>query len=130
MTELEKVEKGMECCTNDVSDPYACQECPYLGHKLTRDGCIKPMLLDALALLKEKEPKLLTLEEVEKNEEWMWVEYVSGYCGWQCPDKEDDYLNMVAWNDDTFDRKDYYGKTWRCWTARTTEEQRKAVKWE
>ena len=84
----------------------------------------------AIAWLKEKEPKMLTLEEVEKNEDWMWVEYVSGYCGWQRPDKEDDYLNMVAWNDATFDRKDYYGKTWRCWTARPTEEQRKAVKWE
>ena len=56
MTELEKVEKGMECCTNDVSDPYACQECPYLGHKPTRDGCIKPMLIDALAILRKHEP--------------------------------------------------------------------------
>lgn len=23
----------------------------------------------------------------------------------------------------------WYGKTWRCWTARPTDEQRKAVKW-
>jgi len=23
-----------------------------------------------------------------------------------------------------------YGKTWRCWTARPTDEQRKAVKWD
>ena len=23
-----------------------------------------------------------------------------------------------------------YGKTWRCWTERPTEEQRKAVKWD
>lgn len=23
-----------------------------------------------------------------------------------------------------------YGKTWRCWSARPTDEQRKAVKWE
>ena len=24
----------------------------------------------------------------------------------------------------------YYGKTWRCWTSRPTDEQREAVKWE
>lgn len=23
-----------------------------------------------------------------------------------------------------------YGKTWRCWTAKPTDEQRKAVKWD
>ena len=56
MTELEKVKKGMECCTNDVHDPYTCRECPYLGHKPTRDGCIQPMLLDALSILREYEP--------------------------------------------------------------------------
>ena len=27
-----------------------------------------------------------------------------------------------------FDNK-YYGKTWRCWTARPTDEQREAAKW-
>lgn len=26
--------------------------------------------------------------------------------------------------------KDWYNKTWRCWTSRPTEEQRNAVKWE
>lgn len=130
MAEREKVIRGLELCAYDpdpgqeLKEIRSCPECPYY-----RAGCSPQLIRDALALLKEKEPKLLTLEEVEKSEEWMWVEYVSGYCGWQRPDKEDDYLNMVAWNDATFDRKDYYGKTWRCWTARLTEEQRKAVKW-
>ena len=27
-------------------------------------------------------------------------------------------------------RLDDYGKTWRCWTARPTDEQREAVKWD
>lgn len=64
MTELEKVKKGMECCTNDVDDPYTCQECPYLGHKPTRDGCIQPMLIDALALLKEQEKEIKALRKL------------------------------------------------------------------
>lgn len=56
MTKMEKVKKGMECCTSDVHDPYVCRECPYLGLKVTRDGCIQPMLLDALAIFREYEP--------------------------------------------------------------------------
>lgn len=85
---------------------------------------------DALALLKEQEARVLTLEEVEKNEEWMWVECVTGYCGWNRQDKEDNYLCMIAWNDNTVNRKDYYGKAWRCWSSRPTPEQMRDTKWE
>lgn len=55
MKDREKVMRGAECCTKDVDDPYSCEECPYLGHKPTKKGCITVMLEDTLALLKEQE---------------------------------------------------------------------------
>ena len=36
----------------------------------------------------------------------------------------------ILWNDETADEECEYGKRWRCWDKRPTEEQRKAVAWE
>lgn len=133
MIELEKVEKGIECCTNDVDDPYACQECPYLGHKPTRDGCIKLMLLDALDLLKEQEPRVMPPYEARAEYEIVWLDRKNISC-------EVAILQRIACSmyefsimgTDEMPRllESQYGKTWRCWTSRPADEQRKAVKWD
>ena len=142
MTDREKVEKGMECCTSDVHDPYICQECPYLGHKPTRDGCIQPMLLEALALLKEQEARVLEYSEIEKHP-LVWLEdndkedvipaLFLQYNGWnaefsvQAPDK---YVDSIIRSAKVIAVERVYGVTWRAWMAQPTEEQRKAVKWD
>ena len=90
---------------------------------------------DALALLREQEPRLMTLEEV-KAYDW-------DYCYLEeerLPGKEyravcGDYaLTCITWPCVTSMRIQHgdesYGKKWRCWTARPTDEQRKAVKWD
>ena len=89
---------------------------------------------DALALLKEQEPRVMTLEEVKAfgwDYCYLEAERLHGkeyrmVCG--------DYaLACITWPFVASMRIQYgdngYGKKWRCWSAKPTDEQRKAVKW-
>lgn len=85
--------------------------------------------------LKALQPRLMTLEEAKKRD----ISYVEL--------RAEDYIlpcivgspgdgdviqvkpQLEGFNR-IFPRRDYYGKYWRCWTSRPTEEQREAVKWE
>ncbi len=129
MIDMEKVIKGLEICIK-VQDNEVCpKECPY-----RKDVCYgtSGLMADALALLKEQEARVLTLEEVLGGDE-CWVEYINGGCGY-CDCYLDDDAKSIVINRTL--RKDFnvspngYGKVWRCWSARPTDEQRKAVKWE
>lgn len=92
---------------------------------------------DALELLKEQEPRVLTLEELEKHcaekTPFMFSEnapvYIE-YCierpwnvRWGTAETIRSWLGSVEIYND-------YGKDWRCWNTRPTDEQRKAVKWD
>lgn len=135
----EKVLKGVECCRNfNPPDDWDCpEECPYSIDSNPHRCCtFNPLLNDVIALLKEQEPRVLTLEEVRDEAEYMFLEKRSetwsdlfgcairgdwdGY-GMDLLLGEDDYIRGMWEN---------YGKTWRCWTARPTDEQRRAVKWD
>ena len=88
----------------------------------------------ALAMLKEQEARVMTLDEV-KTFDWDYCyleeerlpgkEYRS-VCGkyaltcitWPC------IASMRIQHGD-----ESYGRRWRCWSAKPTDEQRKAVKW-
>ncbi len=85
---------------------------------------------DALVLLRERGPRVMTLEEVRECDDWMWVEYQSGYCGWQKPTVDGYDEEGILWDDATFDPYDVYGDCWRCWTSRSTPEQMRDTKWE
>ena len=91
--------------------------------------------LDEIAeILEEQEPRLLKLEEVKAfgwdycylEEERLPGKEYRAVCGnyaltcitWPC------VASMRIQHGD-----DSYGRKWRCWTAKPTEEQRKAVKW-
>ena len=122
----EQVIKGLEDCFR-----YGmCEKetCPYWKYA----DCMEKLQTDALALLKEQEARVLTLEEVLGGDE-CWVEYINGGCGY-CDCYLDDDAKSIVIN--RILRKDFnvspngYGKVWRCWSVRPTDEQRKAVKWE
>jgi hypothetical protein len=128
MAEREKAIRGLELCAYDP-DPgqepkenRSCPECPYY-----RAGCSPQLIRDALALLKEQEPRVMTLDEVIHSKDWIWYEEKSTHCGWtivvDCDEK------WIGWEDLTIDQLCKYGETWRCWSARPTDEQRKAVAW-
>ena len=121
MTDREKVIKGLECC---AAYEYKCNDCPYQDDGGAEDGCYSDELkTDALALLKAQEPMVMTLEEFNAH--------------WKTPPQE----RQPIWEEWKFDNgkgkwKLYgratggYGKMWRCWTSRPTDEQREAVPWE
>lgn len=137
----QRVIRGLECC----SSGNMCKgKCPYdeLGCEWT--DCVRPLTEDALALLKAQEPRVMTLEEVVAH--YSLPPVFPDDFGMQF-----DYLNdiqplyfdflhsedpwIVHWrkydevNKYLYGWKANYGKTWRCWTSRPTDEQREKVKW-
>ena len=95
----------------------------------------KEVLMDALALLKAQEPRVMTLEEVNALDwDYCYLEQE------RLPGKEyrgmlgKHIMTCVTWPSITAAKisqgKDNYGRTWRCWTSRPTDEQRMAVAWE
>lgn len=92
-------------------------------------------LSDAIEMLKEQKAQLMTLDEVKAFDwDYCYLEEErlpgKGYriiCG--------DYtLTCITWAGVTSMRIQHgdgnYGKKWRCWSAKPTDEQRKVAKWD
>ena len=58
MIDIEKVKKGLECCSNTGKGRCEKSECPYWTDSIC---CIDEMQSDALELLKEQEDKIRQL---------------------------------------------------------------------
>lgn len=86
---------------------------------------------DALELLKEQEPRVLTLEEVLKANP-VWFE-THGLLLPAIIDHEESKAGDCVIVFGEFDGSYYpinrYNKKWRCWTARPTDEQREGIPW-
>lgn len=132
MADVEKVIKGIECCLR--RDELNCIEnCPYYtveGHNA--HGCWIPLNRDALALLKAQQPRVLTVDDVaawvrqkplDREPIYVEVKDLLGAWGAWMVDEIASYLPETDLSGEL------YGKTWRCWSVRPTDEQRKAVKW-
>lgn len=133
MADREKVIRGLEWCMNESHDCYEEKGCPY-ENEGGDVGCKYALHRDAIALLKAQEPKVMTLEEVNALDwDYCYLEQE------RLPGKE--YRGMlgkyimtcVTWPSITAAKISYgsdgYGKRWRCWTSRPTDEQREATPW-
>lgn len=133
MVDREKVIKGLECCAFSKRGDK-CEQCPYFSGCETEYGAFVELAHDALALLKAQEMRVMTLEEVNALDwDYCYLEQE------RLPGKE--YRGMlgkyimtcVTWPSITAAKISYsaenYGRTWRCWTSRPTDEQREAVPW-
>lgn len=128
----EKVIRGLECCTKDE-----CECCPYENVCYGDDEVelFDTLARDALALLKEQEPRVMTLEEALGSEE-CWLERKDGNVtvadialnGQDSGGYDVDSNELSTMRSYIF-HSGYYGKYWRCWTSRPTDAQRDAVKW-
>jgi hypothetical protein len=136
----EKVIRGLESCLR-LCDYNACRECPY------GDGTPCKLLHDALALLKEQEPRVMTLEEV-RNLKYDDVVYYQGintnsvesaivlHGEKMVPEVNTRVVQFRhadrtgGWNGINNADLNGYGKKWRCWTSRPTLEQMRETKWE
>lgn len=129
MTDREKVVKYLELC---VSNSFVCSNvCPYAAP--ASGYCYDDLMRDALALLKEQEPRVLNLNEIHRGMV-VWLEQYnvpgmllviggsSADDGLKCFVTED-YSCITPYDDD-------YNKYWRAWTQEPTDEQRKAVRWD
>ena len=133
MLEEKEVLKALACKANDpVVD---CTGCPYQD----RDSCdYQQICKDALALLKEQTPRVMTQDEVlHSSGNPVWFESRGRYLGLKgfwCLSLEVDpelhirFVQSVTGGKITLSLIDY-GKAYRFWTSHPTEEQRKAVKW-
>ena len=82
-------------------------------------------------LLKGYEPRVMTLEELYDAEYVFYEDNKIGIlCVLPCGGDEDDWYFTSAHCIIIQRRKNNYKKSWRCWTSRPTDEQRKAVKWD
>lgn len=93
----------------------------------------------AIALLKEQEPRVLTEEELKRIEpdSVYWGEgyfvrnlWPMAFTAEAIQDLNSGYLRDSYGRDYELDLYNENGMGWRMWTARPTEEQRKAVKWD
>lgn len=141
MPDLAKVIKGLEHVQLNMGDANLtyCQDCPYY----TAVDCEAALMLDALKLLKEQEPRVLTLYEVRTAEDCMEPVFLEMNAERETPDvfswrtvkhivplnDEDIYvLDNVGFSSALY--SEYYGITWRCWNKRPTYEQKKEAKWD
>lgn len=131
MVEREKVIRGLEACVNNQL-LMQCESCPYHTDKAR---CLTTLMRDALALLKGQEARVLDWNEIGTVDGAVWLEdrgeneVVPGlvmqmHSAVNLDIKKDGKLRTASAS-----RSDY-GDRWRAWSARPTEEQRKAVKWD
>lgn len=133
MADREKVIASLKACAReDVTVLCGDAGCPYWDE----DNCTGKMARDAMELLKEQEPRVLTWDEVTalQNGEEDEVAVVQeqkvpvgtfdngSICQWRG-------ARFVQERDHYYYNEETYGTTWRCWTALPTRKQRKAVKW-
>ena len=116
-------------------------EMSYRYSNVDEDNTLVPqqLVLDAIALLKAQEPRVMTLEEVQQHNNQdgcVWFEQPT-YNAVAAFVRKDEFeievispyilgepINHGYWLSSN------YNVTWRCWTSRPTDEQRKAVKWD
>ena len=137
----EKVIKGLECCMVGDGHSPKCELCPYTT--VGDDTCqtMDALFAEAIALLKAQEPRVMTLEDL-----WSLKFNDTVILEQKIPSllipaivrdniKHDDALEVLqvvtaSTNGTVNADYEYYGKTWRCWTSRPSDGQRKEIPWE
>lgn len=120
------------------------------GEKIPTEDLIEAFYL-AVKALEEQEPRVLTLDEVktigvqnanqrrDRDIKLIWSEERNAlnitmptYYDFGLDDGEEEPIVLNYVGTDFFDSFDQntYGKTWRCWSAKPTDEQMEGTPWE
>lgn len=156
MTDRKKLIRAMEYCTGDIvpvdeNDECLGDVCPFKEGGYESGDCQENMIRAALALLKEQEPHVLTLEECRDPGRMVALEYKTYgilkddelkpvmtihkwavYIG-KCFDGDIEWTAFSlfhAFTNQMTLKTDNYGKTWRCWSADPGDEVRMETKWD
>ena len=152
MDKLEKTIEGLDCCIGHGkptprlgNEPRDCENCPYSRiNGINNMLCFRHLQRDALEILKAQEARVLKIKEMAFLEIAVFIEtngdlegkgtdlfLAIPYIYAVSQNMLDGYIAFVDGNTDVYDLQAIdYGKCWRCWTSRPTDEQRKAVKWD
>lgn len=140
MTDRERVMKELSWIINNFpkqKDPKDAAE------KMC--NAINTYCSDALSLLKEQEPRVMTLDEVLTGEDFMWAEiYTPNKWSWCViyakisPVVSNDEIVKIeedcgtAWtkNKSEYGKRGFLDGGWRCWSARPSEQQMRDTPWE
>ena len=126
MADRGKVIEGLECIMR--SKPEDCVKVCGGAYK-----CAPAVARDAVELLREPEQRVMTLGEIftaQKTDTWYETRNEEAIHPLMLVETENSIKHQCAyfWPGIVAPIKGY-GKTWRCWTARPTDERKKAVKW-
>lgn len=93
------------------------------------------MAIDDMKTCEANNPRVLTLKEVRDNcPDYVYVETKTGWleCTIQDCGESDKWDGFFVYGIDEYfmESWDIYGKWWRCWSAKPTEEQRKGAGWD
>ena len=123
--------------------------CSYQHYADSTDECIAQLHADAHELLaKERMSRIMSLEEVRalKGQPILWFEVTpedencvlfpvcfERVFMYKCDDifgiGDTEVYEVASFVGSGFDRLDEYGKSWRLWTDRPTEDQMKEAAW-
>ena len=102
-------------------------------------GMIDDICYEVIEFLEAQEPRVMTLEEVEKSysKAPIWFEeqrLQTVYPAIYHKSKGPEGAKFADITDFYYQRQDWaygtYGKTWRCWTSRPDEKMREETRWE
>lgn len=139
MIDREKVIRGLECCVKPGTE--SCMECPYSMMNAVEGWHCRDMRMEALALIRGQEARLMDKAEVAASPEGtvLWVEErqlvtqnifpLEIFTVSTHPDSGTDYLFFITYYDIKKFECDEYNRVWRCWTSRPTDEQREETPW-
>ena len=110
----------------------------HIAYAPTHNSITKAMMLDVIRyLLTAQQPRVLTLEEVRKLQSLrdgaIWLEVGKGMFPALPEMAMPELMFFIAippTNYKTYCEWEWYNKTWRCWSAQPTEEQREATPWD
>lgn len=139
----DKVIRGLEAC--NAGD---CDHCPYCRNEPRKEFWDDEMPVchademrkEALEFLRTTSAQLLSLAQVRKSEDIIWLETRADYTRDHKPRLEaamlsskSDYELLVFEIQETGHESHtsacYYGRVIRCWDKMPTDEQRKAAEW-
>lgn len=131
MINREKVIKAFEICYTSENN---CTVCPLFQE----DDCNDKLMRDVLSLLKEQEPRVLTLEEVKKlqsiRDGAIWLEVFGNGLFPALPEFSNKsitfFVAILFEGYRSVFENDWYGITWRCWSTKPNEKQMEAVPWQ
>ena len=135
----DEIKRGLEACSADECHGNHVG-CPYQPTPL----CIMSVCHDALSYIRQLEAWVAELEKPLEPMTWeeammddFYLEmrdgsYLDNALNEFSVDMPDDgHIIMTVHNYDGLRlERDDYGKTWRCWSRRPTELERKAAKWD